>query len=119
MRVLGGIEVVGNLVYYVGPGITQGGMGVYACPTTGGCAAPTPLTRLAGPLGNLAADAKGIFWTEDDKLQSCTDVACPGGVRTVASGLASVGNVVLDAKFVYFETTGTAAGSRAVRRVAR
>jgi hypothetical protein len=27
--------------------------------------------------------------------------------------------VVLDAKFVYFETTGTAAGSRAVRRVAR
>lgn len=119
MRVLGGIEVVGNLVYYVGPGITQGGHGVYACPTTGGCAAPTPLTRLAGPIGNLAADAKGIYWTEDDKLQSCADVACPGGVRTVASGLASVGNVVLDAKFVYFETTGTAAGSRAVRRVAR
>lgn len=119
MRVMGGIEVVGNLVYYIGPGITQGGHGVYACPTTGGCAAPTPLTRTAVPLDNLAADAQGIFWTEGDKLQSCSSVACAGGVKTVTSGLADVRHVQLDPKFVYFETAGTAAGTRAVRRIAR
>jgi len=118
-RVLGGIEVVGNLVYFVGPGTTSGGQGVYACPTTGGCASPTPLTRTASPLANLVADAQGIFWTEDDKLLGCAQVACPGGPKTFATGLAKVAHVQLDTKFIYFETVGTTADTRAIKRLAR
>ncbi len=118
-RILGDIAVTGNLVYFVGPGITTGAAGVFACPTATACATPTVLTKTAGEIPNLAVDGSGIFWTEEDKLMSCPSVGCPGGPRTIASGLSSVGLLRLDTKFAYFRTNGTTAGTSAIKRVAR
>jgi hypothetical protein len=118
-RVLGDIAVVGGLVYFVGPGITSGGEGVLACQTGVACPVPTVLTKTANPIPNLAADAKGIYWTEGDALRTCADVACVGGIRTLATGLANPGLLQLDAKFAYFRTTGATAGTSAIKRVAR
>lgn len=118
-RVLGGIAVVGGLVYFVGPGITSGGEGVLACQTGVACPVPTVLTKTANPIPNLAADAKGIYWTEGDALKTCADVACVGGVRTLATGLVNPGLLQLDAKFAYFRTDGATAGTSAIKRVAR
>lgn len=119
MRVNGAIQVVGNLVYFIGPGITQGSDGVYACPTTGTCVAPTVLRKIADPIPNLVADVDGIFWTEADKLLTCASVACPGGAKTLAVGLTSPDYLQLDAKFVYVRTDGTTAGTSAIKRIAR
>lgn len=118
-RVLGGIAVVGGLVYFVGPGVTSGGEGVLACQTGVACPVPTVLTKTANPIPNLAADAKGIYWTEGDALKTCADVACVGGIRTLATGLTDPGMLQLDAKFAYFRTTGATAGTSAIKRVAR
>jgi hypothetical protein len=117
-RVQGPIAVVGNLVYFVGPGLA-GGDSVLACPTTGVCATPSSLVKLAGPIPNLAADANGIFWTDGDKLVTCSSVACPGGAKTIAEGLANPGYLQLDAKFAYVRTDGSTAGTSAIKRIAR
>ncbi len=103
--------------------------GLYACPTTGGCASPTLIVRARtlALIPNLVADEQGVFWTEeesatsiDSKLLGCASAACPGGPKTYATGLTRVGNLRLDAKFFYFETDGATGGnSRAVKRLAR
>ena len=118
-RVLGGIAVAGNLVYFVGPGVTSGGEAVLACQAGVACPVPTVLTKTANPIPNLAADAKGIYWTEGDALKSCADVACVGGIRTVATGLTKPGMLQRDPKFAYFRTDGATAGTSAIKRVAR
>lgn len=119
MPVMGGIEVADDRVYFIGPGTVSGGHGVYACPATGGCAKPTPLVRTASLLDNLAADAHGIFWTEAGVLLGCANVACSGGPKTLVTGLTDVRHVQLDTKFIYFETAGTRANTRAIHRLAR
>jgi hypothetical protein len=118
VTVEGPMVVVGNVIYFIGPGFSSG-MGVLACPTTGACSVPTALRRTADVIPNLAADANGIFWTEGDKLLMCPARECPGGPQTLTTGLAAPRLMHLDPSFVYFATTGTDVTKFAIRRIAR
>lgn len=117
--VMGPIRVAGDKVYFVGPGVSSGTNGVYACGTTGPCAKPTALTKTTDVIPNLAADTAGIYWTQGDKLLSCASAACPGGAKTLAQGLTNVGLLRLDKQFVYFRTDGSVSGTSAIKRLAR
>ncbi len=97
-------------------------------------AAPATRTTYTGEgkrsLG-IAADADWVYWADggtvvnntlvgDGTLNACPRVGCPGSGPTVlATGLKGSGQVVLDAKYVYWAELGTSGADGRVRKVAK
>jgi hypothetical protein len=118
-EVRGQIVVAQGLVYFVGPGATSGGDGLWACRKADCANKPAAVLKLLSPIENLAADEQGIFWTSEKTIYTCPNFACTGGPKALANDLSNVKYLRVESKYVYFSVDGATPKSSSIQRLAR
>jgi hypothetical protein len=119
INVIGPMVVAQNNLFFVASP-SSGQSLVRFCPVAGACANPGSFSKSTGIITTLAADARGIYWVDDDDLKMCADTNCLGTAKTVAIGVRGTTQLRLSSSYVYFAIPGAGVGAKgAIKRIAR
>jgi hypothetical protein len=118
INVIGPMVVAQNNLFFVASP-SSGQSLVRFCPVAGACANPGSFPKSTNIITTLAADAKGIYWVDDDVLKMCIDPNCSGTAKDIARGMAGTTQLRLSSFYVYFAIPGIAGAKGVIKRIAR